>query len=248
MKTVEAQYQHHLLIRKRHGTARLGIEKNGSWHDDPRRLVFVLSRYKFVARMLSGRDRVLEIGCGDAWPARIVLQEVKSLHAVDIDPVFIRDAEERMDPRWPFTVAVHDMLTGPVLPPFDAAYCLDVIEHIAPENERSFLQNAVDSLRDTGVLIIGTPSLQSQRHASRLSKIGHVNCKDAHDLRSTMEKFFHSVFIFSMNDEVVHTGFPMMAHYYFALCAHKKRRVDNRGRPPARGGKSRIESRVTNPR
>ncbi len=228
MKTVEAQYQHHLQIRKRHGTTRLGIEKNGNWHDDPRRLVFVLSRYKFVARMLSGRDRVLEIGCGDAWPARIVLQEVKSLHAVDIDPVFIRDAEERMDPKWPFTVAVHDMLSGPVLPPFDAAYCLDVLEHIAPEREHRFLKNAVESLTDTGVLIIGMPSLQSQRHASRLSKIGHVNCKDAHDLRSTMEKYFHSVFIFSMNDEVVHTGFFPMAHYLLAVGCHLKASADLR--------------------
>jgi hypothetical protein len=30
------------------------------------------------------------------------------------------------------------------------------------------------------------------------------------------------VFLFSMNDEVVHTGFYPMAHYLFAVCADRK--------------------------
>jgi hypothetical protein len=29
--------------------------------------------------------------------------------------------------------------------------------------------------------------------------------------------------MFSMNDEVVHTGYHKMAHYLFALCCHKRR-------------------------
>jgi hypothetical protein len=69
---------------------------------------------------------------------------------------------------------------------------------------------------------VGTPSLQSQAYASALSKRGHVNCKDAPGLKALMAKFFHNVFIFSMNDEVVHTGFHPMAHYLLALCCHRK--------------------------
>src|SRR4051794_13797083 len=109
--TVEKQYGVHLGIRDREGLTRLGVEKNGVWHTDPRRLAFVLSRYKFVAKMLSGRQSVLEVGCGDAWPARIVLQEVAKLHAIDIDSIFIDDARAGMSTRWPFTLAVHDMLS-----------------------------------------------------------------------------------------------------------------------------------------
>ena len=45
------------------------------WHGDPKRLVFTLSRYKFVAKMLSGKNSVAEIGCGDGFGARIVKQE-----------------------------------------------------------------------------------------------------------------------------------------------------------------------------
>jgi len=39
--------------------------------------------------MLSGREHVLEIGCGDAFGTRIVQQEVQALSATDFDAVFV---------------------------------------------------------------------------------------------------------------------------------------------------------------
>ena len=221
-RTYEPQYEAHVELKKSRGLTRLGIEKNGNWHSDPRRLLFVLSRYKFVAKMFSGRARVLEVGCGDAFPLPIVLQEVGSVHAVDIDPVFIDDINERVDDKWPFTFAVHDMLAGPLGPPYDAAYSLDVLEHIPAEKERVFLKNVVGSLTPRGELIIGMPSLESQAYASAGSKAGHVNCKSAPALKVLLEDYFHSVFMFSMNDEVVHTGYYPMAQYVFAVCANKR--------------------------
>jgi hypothetical protein len=44
-----------------------------------------------------------------------------------------------------------------------------------------------------------------------------VNLKHAGDLRDLMAQRFHNVFMFSMNDEVVHTGFSPMAHYLFGM-------------------------------
>jgi len=32
-----------------------------------------------------------------------------------------------------------------------------------------------------------------------------------------MDKYFENSFIFSMNDEVVHTGYEPMAHYLFGM-------------------------------
>ena len=66
------------------------------------------------------------------------------------------------------------------------------------------------------------PSLESQKYASEPSKIGHVNCKTAAQLKSLSEVYFNNVFIFSMNDEVLHTGFHPMSHYLFSLCCFKK--------------------------
>jgi len=218
-KTREPQYQDQVTLRDTKGLAHLGLTANKIWQDNPRRLLFLLARYKFVAKMLSGKEKVLEVGCGDAFGARIVLQEVHSLCAVDFDPVFIQDAQDAMEERWVFECRVHDMLSGPMPEQFDAAYSLDVIEHIQPADEHRFVSNIVHSLKPNGVLIIGTPSLQSQPYASATSKAGHVNCKDHKQLKALLAQYFENVFIFSMNDEVVHTGFYPMAHYLFALCA-----------------------------
>lgn len=224
LKTREPQYQFELDMALKDGLSRFGIMSNQTWRDDPRRLLFVLSRYKFVAKMLSGKKRVLEVGCADAFGTRLVQQEVGAVTASDFDPVFIDDARKRMDAEgWKCETVVHDILTGPVPPAdYDAAYSLDVFEHIVPEQEDKFVGNIARSLTKTGVAIIGSPSLQSQTYASPGSKAGHVNCKDGKAYKTVMERFFENVFLFSMNDEVVHTGFHPMAHYLFAVCAGRK--------------------------
>jgi SAM-dependent methyltransferase len=220
--TKEAQYQVCVDAAAERGVERLGLRSSESWHEDPKHIVFRLSRYKFVAKMLAGRTHVLEIGCGDAFGTRIVQAEVGRLAAIDFDDVFVEDVKARMVPRWSFDVRVHDMLNGPVPGAFDAVYALDVLEHIEPSKEHLFLRNSFAPLDPHGVAILGLPSLESQAYASPQSKAGHVNCKSAPDLKKVLSEFFHNVFMFSMNDEVVHTGFHKMAHYVFAVGAGKR--------------------------
>ncbi len=223
LMTKEPQYQHHQDLKEREGLKKLGLRANAQWDNDPRMLLVGLARYKFVAKMLKGKKKVLEIGCGDAFGTRLVQQEVESVCAIDFDPVFVDDVNERMDDKWKFQCVVHDILDSPFPGTYDAAFSLDVIEHIEKKDERTFLRNIVASLEEPGLLIIGTPSIESQAYAAPLSKIGHINCKDEVALRLLLKDFFHEVFIFSMNDEVVHTGFYRMAHYLFAICVGRKR-------------------------
>jgi len=147
----------------------------------------------------------LEIGCADAFFTRLVQQEVGYVTAVEFDPIFIENAKERINPHWPMDCFVHD-----------------VLEHITPDTESTFLQNAFASLNKNGVAVIGIPSLESQTYASPQSKAGHGNCKSGSVFKETMEKYFENVFLFSMNDEVVHTGFSPMAHYLFAISSGLK--------------------------
>lgn len=221
-KTREPQYQECIEAVAVRGFERLGLRSSQSWHDDPKHLLFRLARYKFVAKMLSGSEHVLEIGCGDAFGTRLVQQEVKALSATDFDAVFIKDVEARMVERWRFPVFTHDLLDGPIVGSYDGIYALDVLEHIAQKDEHTFLKNAFTPLTEHGVSIIGMPSLESQAYASPTSKAGHVNCKSLPQLKALMQTFFHNVFMFSMNDEVVHTGHHAMAHYLFAIGAGKK--------------------------
>jgi hypothetical protein len=52
---------------------------------------------------------------------------------------------------------------------------------------------------------------------------GHINMKSADSLKDLLAQYFHNVFIFSMNDEMVHTGFYPMAHYLMALAIEIKK-------------------------
>ena len=191
----------------------MGLMASYRWHHDPKTILFVLSRYKFVAKMLTGYENVLEVGCADAFGSRIVRQAVGKLTALDIDCQMIEDAKKRTSTKWDILYVLGDM-SAVGGHRFDALYCLDVLEHVLPTEEGLFMKMAAEL---APVSIIGMPSLESQFYASPFSRENHVNCKTEDQLRLLMAKHYRHVFMFGMNDEVVHTGFGPMAHYRFAL-------------------------------
>lgn len=187
---------------------RMGLMTDFRWRSEPLGVLFMLARYKWVAKMLSGYHNVVEVGCGDGFGSRIVRPSVGKLTGVDIDQAMIDSAranQSKFDIQFDCTDYV---------PPCDAIYSLDVIEHMThadSENWVAMLSAAAD------VVIIGTPSLESQPYASPLSKENHINCMTQAGLRKLMQSYFKHVFIFSMSDEVVHTGYAKMSHYNFAM-------------------------------
>jgi len=217
VETVEPQYSRCIEVQAKYGLTQFGIMSNQTWHDDPKRLGFLLARYKFVAKMLQGRQHVVEIGSADAFGTRVVQQHVGHVTAVDVDPVFVSDINVRMNPEWEMDVIKHDILKCPLNRTYDAVYTLDLLEHIEPEKEDVFIENIRGSIGPNGVVIVGSPTIHSQPYASSPSRAGHVNCKDYEGMKILLEKYFYNVFIFSMNDEVVHTGFSKMSNYFLAL-------------------------------
>ena len=211
------QPQYDSYLKK--GLVTLGPWTSACFRSDPKRLLFQLARYKFCAKMLTGKKEVLEIGCGDGPGIPIVLQAVSSICAIDIEPIIIEDNIQRFTregiDRCRFVL--HDLTKDPLPTSFDAAYALDVIEHVAPAKEDCFMRNICGSLKPQAICILGTPNTTAHAHASLPSRQGHVNLKAEESLRALLEKYFHNVFIFSMNDEVVHTGFYPMAHYLLGL-------------------------------
>jgi 2-polyprenyl-3-methyl-5-hydroxy-6-metoxy-1,4-benzoquinol methylase len=223
MQTRDAVNQPGLEVSRRIGETRLGLLKNWEWYDDPRRLMFSMARYKFVAKMFAGRASVLELGCGDAFCAPIVRQAVKKLTVTDFDPLYIEDAKARMNERWNYEAIVVDIRKDPLPGRHDGIYSLDVLEHVPESEEDMVFRRIIAALEPHGAVIIGMPSLESQSYASPPSKAGHINCKTEDGLRSLMQRHFENVFIFAMNDEVVHTGFGPMAHYRLALACGPRR-------------------------
>lgn len=183
----------------------MGLMSSYRWRHDPKTVLFMLARYKFISKMLDGYDRVLEVGCGDAFGSHLVAQTVGHLKCIDIDRQMISSANKHPKITYECTGEVTSS---------DAIYALDVIEHM-PHDESDRWLGALSYAAP--LVIIGMPSLESQEYASPLSKANHINCMSAPDLKALMKKHFRHVFVWSMNDEVVSTGFHKLAHYVFAI-------------------------------
>jgi len=219
IQTKEPQNQIQMDSYYRKGPVKMGPWTSHIWRTDPKHFCFLLSRYKFCAKMLAGKETVLEIGCGDAFGTLLVKQTVGTIYAIDFEPLVIEDARKRLDEEQVNNVklSIHDITVIPLQRKFDAAYSLDVIEHIPPEKEESFMTNIIGSLKKNAVLIIGTPNVTAEKYASEFSREGHTNLKSVEALDKLMSRYFINVFNFSMNDEVVSTGFGPMAHYIFSM-------------------------------
>jgi 2-polyprenyl-3-methyl-5-hydroxy-6-metoxy-1,4-benzoquinol methylase len=191
------------------------------WREDPKSVFIKLSRYKFVSKLVQGKESVLEIGCGDGWASSLVKKEVGNLVLSDMDAIW---ADSILN-LYGKEVMFHqiDFSNNWAGETYDAVYALDVLEHINPKDSPRFCSNVARSLSNSGFAIIGMPSLESQLYASEVSKAGHVNCMSGQKLKSHLSDYFTNVFVFSMNDEVVHTGFYGMSHYLIALCVGPKK-------------------------
>jgi 2-polyprenyl-3-methyl-5-hydroxy-6-metoxy-1,4-benzoquinol methylase len=197
------------------GEKELGSHWTFNLWNDPKRLGFVLARYKFAAKMASPSRRVLELGCSEGIGAPILAEHATAYTGIDIDGPAVEAARRN----WAgerFTFMTGDFLDAPV-GRFDAVVSLDVVEHIQPDSAHLFFDAIAANLDGDGVAVVGTPNATSEAYASEPSRRGHVNLYEAPRLRESMERLFHNVFMFGINDELVHTGFAPMAHYLVAV-------------------------------
>ncbi len=205
----------------------LGPNTADRYLTDPKRLAFFLSRYKFAAKMLRDCESIVDVGCGDGFGTFTFLADTKAtILGVDFDEALIEHAQathselHRLHPDRARRISFEsrDMLVGGAPGVFSGLACLDVIEHIEPTRERDFIDALSSRRKPDGIAVTGTPNLEAKRYASQHSEIGHINDYDAGRLRASLSNPFHHVFLFSMNDEIIHTGFDKLAHYLIALC------------------------------
>ena len=190
----------------------------------PRHLLFVLSRYKFAARLLPALETVdvLELGCGEGFGALMLAERGNRVLGVDADREAIEIAQASFgSPTRRFEVA--DFL-GKRFGTFRAVVSLDVIEHIPVELEDAYFRTITANIGSDGMCVVGTPNETASAYASPQSQAGHINLYTADRLVAATSRYFENVFVFGMNDEVVHTGFYPMCHYIFVLGTGKRSR------------------------
>ncbi len=176
--------------------------------------------------MLSGMQSVAEIGCGDGFASRMIAETCEKSDLSDFDGVLLSYAKSE----WLGFVnnvefLEHDIIANPLpMRNYDVIYSLDVLEHIDREKEDNFFESnqVLERDRKRWSPCDRSPWLSSKRFASPRSREVHVNCKTGSQLVETCKSYFNSACRFSMNDEVVHTGFSGMAHYYFVIYLNPK--------------------------
>lgn len=201
----------------------LGPWTSYSMMNDPKHMCFVLARYKFCAKMLEGKKDILEVGCGDGFGLPIVASMVNKVYAADWDERLLQNIQKRSAYLENVEYIHHDFNKGTIstINNIDAIYAIDVIEHIEPSNEDNFMRNMLKCIsnKESGIMILGTPNITASAYASERSAVQHCNLKSISSLKELMQKYFYNVFMFGMNDEVVHTGYAPMCHYIWGVGA-----------------------------
>jgi len=146
----------------------------------PQTARLVLARYKFVAKMFAGLHNVLEVGCADAFGARVVLQEVGAWLAVDFDPglsktsnaAWIRTGRLSAGSTTSWKARSPDRLT---------AFTRWMWSSIFWGARGRVCGQPCPLARAPRRADPRLPSLQSQAYASPASRAGHVNCRTRRD-------------------------------------------------------------------
>ncbi len=196
---------------------------SNQFHTDVRHFLFTLSRYKFAAKMLGDfpRKTVLELGCNEGIGTAMLAQVAKEVLAVDFDRRAIECACHNLEFLNNADFLCEDFLAKSY-GKFNAVVALDVIEHISKNRENYFIRTLVENLAEDGFVIVGTPNQTASIYASEASQIGHINLFGYERLKELFNNSFKNVFLFGMNDEVLHTGFLPMCHYLFVLACNKR--------------------------
>lgn len=194
---------------------------------DPKRLSFFLGRYAFAAKMLADCDTILDVGCGAGEGTLTFLQDTKAtdILGIDFDETLIKYASEDLTAavlkarpqdaeRIEFQCADFLLHAGR---DFAGLSCMDVIEHVDPEESDAFIHSLADSLAPRGIAIVGTPNEHAAHLGSVHSKLGHINNFTPQRLHDDLSRYFGNVFMFGMNDATVNVGHPALWHYIIAI-------------------------------
>lgn len=166
--------------------------------NDPKGLIFHLSKCKFAMRMASRDRNILELGCEIGVGASVIGEMSKSYLGVDQDRKFIEIAQKNLPgPKYKFLC---DNFLGKRYGTFDSIVSFDVLDSIKPNQIDLFLDAAVDQLTEEGILILGL--------------------SDSSLIQDKLEKYFFQSWDFGMNGEIVCTD--SIAPYHIFLCCHKK--------------------------
>ncbi|MFP3153779.1 class I SAM-dependent methyltransferase [Lachnospiraceae bacterium ZAX-1] len=195
----------------------LGKHLSALLQRDPKAMASFFSKYKFIFQMVGASKNVLEVGCNEGYGCFMLSKNATHVVGIDFDKDAIEYAQKA------FGADTIDFICDDFLEhdfkgeKFDFIVSTDVIEHIEQAKEDDFLKQICKNLTEHGVAIVSTPNITAFEYASAPSREGHINNYAHERLKKLFDSYFHNTFLFSKNDEMVHTGFYPMAHHLIIM-------------------------------
>lgn len=184
--------------------------------ENPLMLMIKLARYKFYSKMMNEKDVVLDLGCGQGISTNFYSKFCKYVYGVDLLSEFIEP--KNINIKF-IKKNIQNVKKSDFRKKITFISLNDVIEHFSKKKGEKILKICKSILSKKGdVLMIGTPSKYSAKYRSSQSKKQHIYEYKPEELKNICEKHFDRVFQFSMNDEVINTGFSKLSWFNFFIC------------------------------
>ena len=212
------------MTQKENNGVLLGPHASYQWNHSRRHLLFTAARYKFAMKMIGsiyepGKNKILDMGCSDGFGTHYLAEYAKLVVGVDFDEDAVRYAQDsQIDSNIEFRL---ENFLDKKYGNFDGVVSFDVLEHIYPENEEKYMKTVLRNLKNEGTFVIGTPSLETQQYSAENITGAHVNVYKGEDFYRMLKRYFRNVYLFTQNDEIIHTGHLRMANYLIAVCSGK---------------------------
>ncbi len=155
-----------------------------------------LVRYLFSLQF-AGSRKVLDLGCGTGYGARLMAETASEVIAADVSPEAIHYAREN------FSAAhLHYMLTDAThlsfaSNSFDVVLCFEVIEHLT--RQESLLKEIQRVLKSDGILIVSTPNRLFYTEERKLVNPYHTREFSFGEFRDLLGKYFAKVEVVYQN-------------------------------------------------
>lgn len=195
----------------------LGKNWSNNLYNDPEKLSFILLQYKFAAKMASKNRRILELGCGEGIGVPILSEFALTYTGIDSDEQSIISARRIVkNNRCNFIV---DNFIGKKYGIYNSIFYFDATEASNLKYEKLFFETIKMNLDENGIFIIGIPNIL---HKEGYNRIASVQQK----IIDSMHRLFYNIFIFSLNEGIVHAGLLPTSRYLIIMGCYIKQTQD----------------------
>jgi SAM-dependent methyltransferase len=116
----------------------------------------------FVRAAFAGRRRILEVGCGYGATLASLAADGRTLAGIELSPQLVGEARRRA-PGIEF-LCRSAVRFDPPGEPFDAAYSIDFLEHVHPDDAPAHFASVHRCLADRGCYLVMTPHAATGPH------------------------------------------------------------------------------------